>query len=127
MIMSKQVKSSALWTMAIAVLWSVNVAALAQEKATIKNKDFDPGGKEMDASVAIVKINGEPMEGVSDEVQVAAGEQRVQVVCTSRLFVGMGTMDIAKEVDLTVDLKKGRTYKLGARLSEKGDCMPTIE
>jgi hypothetical protein len=112
----------------MAALLGVSVAALAQEKATIKNKDFEPAaGKEMDASVAVVKINGAPMEGVTDEVQVTAGEQRVQVVCTSRLFVGMGTMDIAKEVDLTVDVKKGRTYKLGARLSEKGDCMPTIE
>jgi hypothetical protein len=108
---------------------AICAVALAADNAIIKNKILAAITKdqEQDAAVTVLKVGAKQFAPDQAAVQAPAGEQSLEIECTSRTFVGMGTMDISKTVNMTVKLEPGRTYQLGAKLSKRGDCMPTIE
>jgi hypothetical protein len=108
-------------------LTMVSSTATAVDNATIRNKSFDERRKEVDASVVVKKVNGLEMEADQSEVDVSAGERTLELECTVRTFVGMGTVDIGKLKQITVPLEAGHTYQLGAKLSPDGECTPTID
>jgi hypothetical protein len=102
--------------------WSANSATIKNKVLAVISKD-----NQQDAAVTVRKIGAKELPPDQAAVEATPGEQRLEVECLSRTFVGMGTMDIAKTVQMTVKLEPGKTYQLGARLTKRGDCMPTME
>ncbi len=112
------------------LLTFVAFAAQADDKpAIVKNKEFslDDKKKEVDAAVAVEALNGKPVTLEVAEVEVPPGEQEIEVHCTSRLFVGMGTVDFGKSVRMAYKFEPGKVYRLGARVDPRGDCVPTLD
>ena len=103
------------------------VPAFAADNAVIKNKSFGERIKEFDTAVAVKKINDLEMEADQREIEVSPGERTLEVECVVRTFVGMGTVDIGKLKQFTVPLEAGKTYQLGGKVADDGECTPTID
>ena len=102
-------------------------AAFAADNAVIKNKAFSERSKEVDTAVVVKKINDLDIEADQSETEVSPGERTLEVECVVRTFVGMGTVDIGKLKQFTVPLEAGKTYQLGGKITEDGECTPTID
>ena len=99
----------------------------AERPAVIKNRAVTVGGgKEVDALVTVVAVDQRPVNGELPEVVVPAGQHEIEVECTARVFVGMGTVDFPARTVLSVQVEAGGTYQLDAAVNVKGDCVPTM-
>jgi hypothetical protein len=108
-------------------LWGGAVLA-AEAPALIKNRPLAVGiGKEVDASVSVVAIDARPVVDEESDVEVAPGRHEIEVACTARVFVGMGTVDFPSKSVLTIDVQSGRVYRLDAKVTVQGDCTPVLE
>lgn len=105
------------------------MAALAAEPpAVIRNRAVTVGGgKEVDAAVKVVAIDSRPVVDEKSPIEVAPGEHVIEVVCTARVFVGMGTVDFPSKSALTIRVESGRVYRLDAQVTVQGDCTPVLE
>jgi hypothetical protein len=103
------------------------VPAFAADNAVIKNKAFSERTKEVDTAVVVKKINDLDIEADQSETEVSPGERTLEVECVVRTFVGMGTVDIGKLKRFTLPLEAGKTYQLGGKITEDGECTPTID
>lgn len=103
------------------------VPAFAADNAVIKNKAFSERTKEVDTAVVVKKINDLDIEADQSETEVSPGERTLEVECVVRTFVGMGTVDIGKLKQFTMPLEAGKTYQLGGKITEDGECTPTID
>lgn len=99
----------------------------AEGTALIKHKLMNEKNHDTDASVVVARVNNQPIIATADQTNVPAGEQSLEVECLVKLYVGMGTVDFSKVSRMDVKLEAGKTYQLGATLTAKGDCTPTIE
>ena len=101
--------------------------ASAAENAIIKNKAMDDERKEIATAATLKKINGLEIEDDQARTEVSPGEHTLQIECVVRTFVGMGTVDLGKMKQFTMNFDAGRTYQLGATVSPDGECTPTID
>jgi hypothetical protein len=122
-------KSQSKMTVAIGfILLGMSVVpAFAADNAVIKNKAFGERTKEVDTAVVVKKINDLDIEADQSETEVSPGERTLEVECVVRTFVGMGTVDIGKLKRFTLPLEAGKTYQLGGKITEDGECTPTID
>jgi hypothetical protein len=112
----------------IAVCTFVAASAHAQEPATILNRAFQGStGAGVDVELKSVSIDSVAVAGDEPQVQVAAGARTIEVLCSTRVFAGMGRVDLSTTATLKVDLEAGRVYQLDAKASEKGDCAPELK
>lgn len=116
-------------TVCIALALAGGLAAPAAEPpAIIRNRALTVGGgKEFDAAVNVVAIDSRPVVGEKSHIEVAAGEHEIEVVCTARVLVGMGTVDFPGKSTLTIRVESGRVYRLDAKVTVQGDCTPVLE
>ena len=115
--------------MLVAVVGSAFLAssAMAAENAVIKNKVMDEARKEIATAATLKKINGLEIEDLQTQTEVSPGEHTLQIECVVRTFVGMGTVDLGKMKQFTMNFDPGRTYQLGGKLAPDGECTPTID
>jgi hypothetical protein len=99
----------------------------AGDNAIIKNKALDAQRKELDTTVYVTKVNDLELDEGQEQIEVSAGERALDIECIVRTFVGMGTVDVGKSTRMNVKLDAGRTYQLGARLTQEGECTPTLQ
>ncbi|MEQ1881358.1 MAG: hypothetical protein ABL878_10355 [Burkholderiales bacterium] len=123
-------KSTCRWLrsacLASAVLVGLTVFA-AEPPAFIKNRAvMVGGGKEIDAAVRVIAIDSHEIDAGISQFEVAPGKHAIEVECTARVFVGMGTVDFPERSALSVELKSGRTYQLDATVTVKGECVPVL-
>lgn len=85
------------------------------------------GGKEVDAAVNVVAIDSRPVVDGKSHIEVAPGQHVIEVICTARVFVGMGTVDFPSKSVLTIRVESGREYRLDAKVTVQGDCSPVLE
>lgn len=103
-------------------------APAAEPPAVIRNRAVTVGGgKEVDAAVKVVAIDSRPVVDEKSPIEVAPGEHVIEVVCTARVFVGMGTVDFPSKSALTIRVESGRVYRLDAQVTVQGDCTPVLE
>lgn len=116
-------------TVCLALALGGGLAALAADPpAIIRNRALTVGGgKEVDAAVSVVAIDSRPVIGEPSLVEVAPGEHVIEVLCTARVFVGMGTVDFPSQSVATVHAESGREYRLDAKVTVQGDCTPVLE
>ena len=111
----------------VLALWGGAVLA-AEPPALIKIRALAVGtGKEVDAAVSVVAIDARPVVDEESDVEVAPGRHEIEVECTARVFVGMGTVDFPSKSVLTIDVLSGRVYRLDAKVTVQGDCTPVLE
>jgi hypothetical protein len=122
--MEKQLKINA--SIGFVLLGLSIVSLAANDNAIVKNKAIDPQHKELDTAVYVTKVNDLDMEEGQSEIEVTAGERTLDIECVVRTFVGMGTVDLGKSSRINVTLEPGRTYQLGAKLTQDGECTPTL-
>ncbi len=104
------------------------VASAAEPPAVIANRAFTVGGgKEVDAAVNVVAIDSRPIAGTKSRIDVTPGQHAIEVTCTARVFVGMGTVDFPGKSVLTLVAESGREYRLDAKVTVQGDCTPMLE
>jgi hypothetical protein len=112
--------------LASAILVGLTVIA-AEPPALIKNRTVTVGGgKEVDASVKVVAIDSHGVDAGVSELEVSPGKHAIEVECTARVFVGMGTVDFPERSALSVELESGRAYQLDAAVTIKGECVPVL-
>ena len=116
-------------TVCLALALGGGLAALAADPpAIIRNRALTVGGgKEVDAAVSVVAIDSRPVIGEPSLVEVAPGEHVIEVMCTARVFVGMGTMDFPSQSVATIQAESGQEYRLDAKVAVQGDCTPVLE
>jgi hypothetical protein len=116
-------------TVCIALAWGGGLAAAAAEPpAVIRNRALTVGGgKEVDAAVKVVAIDSRPVVDEKSTIEVASGQHLIEVVCTARVLVGMGTVDFPNTSVLTIQAESGREYRLDAKVTVRGDCAPVLE
>ena len=116
-------------TVCIALALGGGLAAPAAESpAVIMNRArTGGGGKEVDAAVNVVAIDSRPVVDKKSRIEVAPGQHVIEVVCTARVFVGMGTVDFPSTSVLTIRVESGRVYRLDAKVTVQGDCTPVLE
>jgi hypothetical protein len=103
-------------------------APAAEPPAVIMNRALTVGGgKEVDAAVNIVAIDSRPVVDKKSRIEVAPGQHVIEVVCTARVLVGMGTVDFPSKSAITIDVESGRVYRLDAKVTVQGDCTPMLE
>ena len=108
-------------------LWGGAVPA-AESPALIKNRALAVGaGKEVDAAVSVLAIDARMVADEESDVEVAPGRHEIEVACTARVFVGMGTVDFPSKSVLTIEVQSGRVYRLDAKVTVQGDCTPVLE
>ena len=111
----------------VLALWCGAVLA-AELPALIKSRALAVGaGKEVDAAVSVVAIDSRPVVDEESDVEVAPGQHAIEVACTARVFVGMGTVDFPSKSVLTIEVQSGRVYRLDAKVTMQGDCTPVLE
>jgi hypothetical protein len=116
------------WLMAICLLAATAGVLKAEESAIIRDRGFAAGGgKEVDAAVRIVTIDSVPVDAKLSQSRVPAGTHVIEVSCTARVFVGMGTVDFPNKSALTIRVESGRVYRLDAKVTVQGDCSPVLE
>ena len=99
----------------------------AAPPALIKNRTvMVGGGKDVDAAVRVIAIDSREIDAGVSEFEVAPGKHAIEVECTARVFVGMGTVDFPERSALSVELESGRTYQLDAAVTVKGECLPVL-
>jgi hypothetical protein len=102
--------------------------SMAEEAAFITNRAFTVGGgKEVDAAVRVLAVDFVAVNATQSKVRLSGGTHVVEVLCTARVLVGMGTADFDRKSALTVQVAAGRTYQLDARVSVRGECTPVLE
>lgn len=113
----------------IALALGGGLAAPAEEPpAVISNRALTVGGgKEVDASVTVVAIDSRLVTDKAARIDVSPGEHVIEVLCTARVFVGMGTVDFPGKSILTIHVESGRVYRLDAKVTVRGDCIPVLE
>ena len=100
----------------------------ADQTATIVNRAFvGSTGAGVDLAVTTVSIDSVPVAGEKPQVQVSAGVRAIEVLCATRVFAGMGRVDLNFKTTVTVDLEAGRVYQLDAQVTEQGDCTPQLK
>jgi hypothetical protein len=110
-----------------AVLAGLTVIA-AEPPALIKNRTvLVGGGKEVDAAVRVIAIDAQLVSDSASEFQASPGKHVIDVECTARVFVGMGTVDFPERSALSVVLESGRAYQLDAAVTLKGECVPVLK
>ena len=103
-------------------------AAAAEAPAVIRNRALTVGGaKEVDAAVKVVAIDSRTVVDDKSYIEVAPGQHAIEVVCTARVLVGMGTVDFPNTSVLTIQAESGRVYRLDAKVTVRGDCTPVLE
>jgi hypothetical protein len=103
-------------------------APAAEPPAVIRNRALTVGGgKEVDAAVNVVAIDSRPVVAKTSHIEIAPGKHVIEVLCTARVFVGMGTVDFPNKSALTIQLESGREYRLDAKVTVQGDCTPVLE
>ena len=123
--MKKQLKINA--SIGFILLGVSSFSVAAGDNAIIKNKAIDERRKELDTAVYVTKVNDLDMEEGQSEIEVTAGERTLDIECIVRTFVGMGTVDLGKATRMNVKLEAGRTYQLGAKLTQEGECTPILQ
>lgn len=115
-------------TVCIVVIVGGGLAAPAAEPpAVIMNRALTVGGgKEVDAAVKVVAIDSRPVVAETSDIEIAPGKHVIEVLCTARVFVGMGTVDFPSKSALTIQLESGRVYRLDAKVTVQGDCTPVL-
>ena len=116
-------------TVCIALALAGGLAASAAEPpALIRNRALTVGGgKEVDAAVKVVAIDSRPVVDEKSHTEVAPGRHAIEVVCTARVLVGMGTVDFPSNSVLSIEVQSGRVYRLDAKVTVQGDCTPVLE
>ena len=116
-------------TICIALALGGGLAAPAAEPpAVIMNRAVTVGGgKEVDAAVNVVAVDSRPVVDKKSHVEVAPGPHVIEIVCTARVFVGMATVDFPSKSAITIDAQSGREYRLDAKVTVRGDCIPVLE
>ena len=116
-------------TICIALALGGSLAASAAEPpAVIMNRALTVGGgKEVDGAVNVLAIDARPVVEKQTHVEVAPGQHVIEVVCTARVFVGMGTVDFPSQSVLTIIVESGHVYRLDAKVTVRGDCTPVLE
>ncbi len=103
-------------------------AAAAESPALIRNRVLTVGGaKEVDAAVSVLAIDSRPVADKKTEFEVSPGKHVIEIVCTARVFVGMGTVDFPSKSVLNIQVEGGRAYRLDAKATVQGDCTPVLE
>jgi hypothetical protein len=103
-------------------------APAAEPPAVIRNRAVTVGGGlEVDAAVKVVAIDSRPVVDEKSCIEVAPGKHVIEVVCTARVLVGMGTVDFPGKSVLTIQVESGRVYRLDAKVTVRGDCTPALE
>ena len=103
-------------------------APAAEPPAVSRNRAMTVGGgKEVDAAVKVVVIDSRSVVDEKSPIEVAPGEHVIEVVCTARVFVGMGTVDFPSKSALTIRVESGRVYRLDAKVTVQGACTPVLE
>lgn len=111
----------------LAVMLGASMAGAAED-GFILNRAFTVGdGKEVDAAVRVLKLDSVAVRASLPKVRTPAGTHVLEVLCTARVFAGMGTVDFGSRSVMTIEVEAGRTYQLGARYSVRGDCTPVLE
>jgi hypothetical protein len=115
-------------TVCIVVIVGGGLAApAALPPAVIMNRALTVGGgKEVDAAVKVVAIDSRPVVAETSDIEIAPGKHVIEVACTARVFVGMGTVDFPSKSALTIQLESGRVYRLDAKVTVQGDCTPVL-
>jgi hypothetical protein len=109
-----------------AILMGLTVIA-AEPPAMIKNRTVTVGGgKEVDAAVKVVAIDSREVDAGAAQFEVVPGKHAIEVECTARVFVGMGTVDFPERSVLSLELESGRAYQLDAAVTLKGECVPVL-
>ena len=116
-------------TVCIALALGGGLAAPAAEPpAVIRNRALTVGGgKEVDAAVNVVAIDSRPVVDETSHIEIAPGKHVIEVACTARVLVGMGTVDFPNKSALTIRVESGRVYRLDAKVTVQGDCTPVLE
>ena len=100
----------------------------AEEVAVIVNRAFAAhGGKEVDAAVRVLAVDSVPVSAMQSRLLLSGEAHVIDVLCTARVFVGMGTVDFDSQSRMTIRVATGRTYQLNARASVQGECTPVLE
>ncbi len=115
--------------MLVAVIGSMFLVGgvMAAENALIKNKAMDEERKEIATAATLKKVNGLDIEDDQMQTEVSPGEHTLAIECVVRTFVGMGTVDLGKMKQFTMNFDASRTYQLGATIEPDGECTPTID
>jgi len=102
--------------------------AQADQTATILNRAFvGSTGSGIDLAVTTVSIDSVPVTQDTPHVLVDAGVRDIEVLCATRVFAGMGRVDLNFKTTVSVDLEVGRVYQLDAQVTEQGDCTPQLK
>ena len=100
----------------------------ADQTATILNRPFAGStGAGVDLAVTTVSIDSVPVTEEKPQVRVNAGVRAIEVSCSTRVFGGMGRVDLNFKTTVTVDLEVGRVYQLDAQVTEQGNCTPQLK
>ena len=100
----------------------------ADQTATILNRAFAGStGAGIDLAVATVSVDSVPVAQDKPQVQVSSGVRAIEVLCSTRVFAGMGRVDLNFKTTVSVDLEVGRVYQLDAQVTEQGDCTPQLQ
>ena len=100
----------------------------ADQTATIVNRAVAGStGAGVDLAVTTVSIDSVPVDNEKPQVLVSAGVRAIEVLCSTRVFAGMGRVDLNFKTTVSVDLEVGRVYQLDAQVTEQGDCTPQLK
>ena len=115
----------AAWILAAAF---ATAPSYADQTATIVNRAFAGStGAGVDLAVTTVSIDSVPVTLDAPQVLVDAGVRDIGVLCATRVFAGMGRVDLNFKTTVSVDLEVGRVYQLDAQVTEQGDCTPQLK
>jgi hypothetical protein len=119
-----KIRWMAVWIFAAAFATGL---AHADQTSTILNRAFAGStGTGNDLEVRIVSVDSVALTEEKPQVQVNAGARALEVLCTTRVFGGMGRADLEFKTTVTVNLEAGRVYQLDAQVMEHGDCTPQL-
>ena len=115
----------AAWILAAAF---ATAPSYADQTATIVNRAFAGStGAGVDLAVTTVSVDSVPVAQDKPQVQVSSGVRAIEVSCSTRVFAGMGRVDLNFKTTVSVDLEVGRVYQLDAQVTEQGDCTPQLK
>jgi hypothetical protein len=107
---------------------AVSTVCNAQDFAVIRNRILDATpGEQTDVAVIVVAVDGTSVTDTPAEVVVPVGTRSIEVACMIRVFAGMGKVGLETRAVLLVQIDGGRSYRLDARVSSQGDCIPQLE
>jgi hypothetical protein len=115
------------------VAWALSAALAAglshaDQTATIRNRAFvGSTGAGTDLEVRIVSVDAIPIAQETPHIEIDAGARAVEVLCSTRVFAGMGRTDLSYKTTVTVELEAGRLYQLDAQVTQRGECTPEFK